>query len=59
MKILKPFLLLFIWTTVISFKPLLPDKPFEDYPLYSGKDLGVNYSSQKQFLRFGHQKRWL
>ncbi|MGI4750713.1 MAG: type I pullulanase [Janthinobacterium lividum] len=51
MKILKYFLLLSTGLTLVSFKALLFNKPFQDYPLYTGKDLGVNYSPVKTVFK--------
>lgn len=51
MKPLKAFLLLFALMPFISFKPVVTIDPFQDYPFYSGKDLGVNYLPQKTVFK--------
>jgi len=51
MKPLKAFLLLFALMPLISFKPVVTIDPFQDYPFYSGKDLGVNYLPQKTVFK--------
>jgi len=51
MKPLKAFLLLFALMPLISFKPVVTIDPFQDYPFYSGKDLGVNYLPQKPVFK--------
>ncbi len=51
MKPLKALLLLFALMPLISFKPILTIDPFQDYPFYNGKDLGVNYLPQKTVFK--------
>lgn len=51
MKPLKAFLLIFALMPLISFKPVVTIDPFQDYLFYSGKDLGVNYLTQKTVFK--------
>jgi pullulanase len=48
----KPILALTILSVLlISFKPVKEIQSFDDYPVYSGTDLGVNYSSIKTVFK--------
>ncbi|MDB5135853.1 MAG: pulA [Mucilaginibacter sp.] len=48
----KPILVLTILSVLlISFKPIKEIKSFDDYPVYSGTDLGVNYSPIKTIFK--------
>ncbi len=52
MSYLKPILALIILSVVtISFKPIKQLPSFDDYPVYAGNDLGVNYSPGKTVFK--------
>ncbi len=52
MNFLKPILALaFLSFILLSFKPIKKVPSFDDYPVYSGKDLGVRYSHTKTLFK--------
>ena len=51
MKYFNFILTVFFITMLTSFKPVRKTDPFNDYPVYKGKDLGVNYSPLKTIFK--------
>jgi pullulanase len=51
MKYLNFISILVITTMLTSFKPLQQTDTFSDYPVYTGTDLGVNYSPAKTVFK--------
>jgi pullulanase len=51
MKYLKIISTLVFIAMLISFKPVQKADLFDDYPIYTGHDLGVNYSPQKTVFK--------